>query len=61
MRMSFEELCRRMKYDNKEEYLAMIEKHGGIVLLIPHYANFEWIIGMVSCIRATSRCRCTNR
>ena len=45
LRMSFEELCRRMKYDNKEEYLAMIEKHGGIVLLIPHYANFEWIIG----------------
>lgn len=62
LRMSFEELCRRMKYDNKEEYLAMIEKHGGIVLLIPHYANFEWIIGMgPSCIRATSRCRCTNR
>ncbi len=26
LRMSFEELCRRMKYDNKEEYLAMIEK-----------------------------------
>mgnify|MGYP007045659274 FL=1 len=24
----------------------MLEKHGGIVLLIPHYANFEWIIGM---------------
>ncbi|MFR6709404.1 MAG: hypothetical protein ACLUSK_13965 [Bacteroides stercoris] len=31
LRMSFEELCRRMEYDNKEEYLAMIEKHGGIV------------------------------
>lgn len=46
LRMSFEELCRRMKYENKEEFLAMIEKHGGIVLLIPHYANFEWIIGM---------------
>ena len=62
LRMSFEELCRRMKYDNKEEYLAMIEKHGGIVLLIPHYANFEWIIAWgPSCVRATSRCRCTNR
>lgn len=35
-----------MEYDNKEEFLAMIERHGGIVLLIPHYANFEWIIGM---------------
>ena len=46
LRMSFEELCRRMKYDNKEEYLAMIEKHGGIVLLIPHYANFEWLTAM---------------
>ena len=44
----FQELCRRMEYDNKEEYLAMIEKHGGIVLLIPHYANFEWITGMSS-------------
>ena len=32
LRMSFKELCRRMEYDNKEEYLAMIEKHGGIVL-----------------------------
>ena len=51
LRMSFEELCRRMKYDNKEEYLAMIEKHGGIVLLIPHYANFEWIIGMGAIMR----------
>lgn len=48
MRMSFAELCRRMEYGNKEEYLAMIEKHGGIVLLIPHYANFEWITGMSS-------------
>ena len=48
LRMSFKELCRRMEYDNKEEYLAMIEKHGGIVLLIPHYANFEWITGMSS-------------
>ena len=46
LRMSFKELCRRMEYGNKEEFLTMIEKHGGIVLLIPHYANFEWIIGM---------------
>ena len=37
-----------MEYVNKEKYLAMIEKHGGIVLLIPHYANFEWITGMSS-------------
>ena len=46
LRMSFKELCCRMEDDNKEEFLAMIERHGGIVLLIPHYANFEWIIGM---------------
>ena len=51
LRMSFKELCRRMEYDNKEEYLAMIEKHGGIVLVIPHYANFEWITGMSSIMR----------
>lgn len=48
LRMSFADLCRRMEYVNKEKYLAMIEKHGGIVLLIPHYANFEWITGMSS-------------
>lgn len=46
LRISFEELCRRMEYHNKEVFLDMIEKYGGIVLLIPHYANFEWIIGM---------------
>lgn len=51
LRVSFDELCRRMEYDNKEEYLAMIEKHDGIVLLIPHYANFEWIMGMGSIMR----------
>lgn len=46
MRMSFEDLTHRMHYVNTEEYLAMIEKYGGIVVLIPHYANFEWLIGM---------------
>lgn len=46
MRMSFEDLSRRMEYGNTEEYLAMIEKYGGIVVLIPHYANFEWLTGM---------------
>lgn len=51
MRMSFEELTRRMIYENKEQYLEMIERHGGIVLLIPHYANFEWITGMSSIMR----------
>lgn len=51
MRMSFGELTERMEYVNKELYLEMIEKRGGIVLLIPHYANFEWITGMSSIMR----------
>lgn len=51
LRMSFSELCSRMEYGNKEGYLEMIEKHGGIVVLIPHYANFEWLIGMGSIMR----------
>lgn len=46
MRMPFEELRRRMTYEHAGRYLEMIEKHGGIILLIPHYANFEWITGM---------------
>lgn len=46
LRMSFDELKRRMTYEKTEDYLAMIEKYGGIVVLIPHYANFEWLIGM---------------
>ena len=46
LRIAFDELTRRMQYENKECYLQMVERHGGIVLLIPHYANFEWIIGM---------------
>ena len=52
LRISLEELVRRMEYDNKEAFLEMIRKHGGIILLIPHYANFEWIIGMGSIMRA---------
>lgn len=51
LRMSFTDLTRRMEYENKEQYLEMIEKHGGIVLLIPHYANFEWITGMSSIMK----------
>ncbi len=51
MGISFKELCRRMEYENKEIYLDMIEKYGGIILLIPHYANFEWIIGMGAIMR----------
>lgn len=46
LRMSLDEMKRRMTYENTEAYLSMIEKHGGIVVMIPHYANFEWLIGM---------------
>lgn len=46
LHMSPEDLCHRMTYKNTEQYLSMIEKHGGIVLMIPHYANYEWISGM---------------
>ena len=44
--MSFEDLSRRMEYGNTEEYLGMLEKHGGLVVLIPHSANFEWLTAM---------------
>lgn len=44
--MSLDDLCRRMTYKNTEQYLAMIKKYGGIILMIPHYANYEWITGM---------------
>ncbi len=46
LRMSFDELYHRMSFDNKEACLKMIKHHGGFVLLIPHYANFEWITGI---------------
>lgn len=51
MHLSLRELEQRMDYINKEEFLQMIDKYGGIVLMIPHYANFEWIIGMGSIMR----------
>jgi KDO2-lipid IV(A) lauroyltransferase len=46
MHLSQVEMCRRMTYHHTEQFLRMIDKHGGIVLMIPHYANYEWIIGM---------------
>lgn len=39
-------MLRRMKFNNVELYLEMIEKHGGIIVMMPHYANFEWMIAM---------------
>lgn len=46
MKISLKALTERMEYKNGKEYLDCIEKYGGVILLIPHYANFEWILGM---------------
>lgn len=46
LHMSAEELCVRMIYKNTEQYLELTEKYGGIIVMIPHYANYEWLIGM---------------
>ena len=46
LRLSEAELQQRMVYLNQEEFLRCIEQYGGAILLIPHYANFEWIMGV---------------
>ena len=50
LHMSAEDLCQRMIYKNTEQYLELTEKYGGIVM-IPHYANYEWLIGMGSVMK----------
>lgn len=44
--ISEKHLLKRITYHNTPKYLDCIEKYGGVILMIPHYANFEWIIGM---------------
>ncbi|WP_078063493.1 lysophospholipid acyltransferase family protein [Bacteroides ihuae] len=46
LKMPVTQLHRRMHFENTEQYLEMIEKYGGIIVMMPHYANFEWTIGM---------------
>jgi len=46
LRLSKGELFRRMKFNNMEQYLSLTEKYGGIIIMMPHYANFEWTIGV---------------
>lgn len=46
LRLPAKELYKRMEYYNTEQYLAMTQKYGGIVVMIPHYANYEWLTGM---------------
>ncbi|WP_195475036.1 lysophospholipid acyltransferase family protein [Bacteroides finegoldii] len=51
LHMSAEDLCQRMIYKNTELYLELTEKYGGIIVMIPHYANYEWLIGMGSVMK----------
>lgn len=46
LHMSADDLYRRMTYINTEQYLELTEKYGGIIVMISHYANYEWLIGM---------------
>jgi len=49
--ISDKEFYQRMSFANKEQFLEMMEKYGGLILLIPHYANFEWIMGMATILK----------
>ena len=51
LHMSAEDLCQRMIYKNTEQYLELTEKYGGIIVMIPHYANYELLIGMGSVMK----------
>ena len=51
LHMSAEDLCQRMIYKNTEQYLELTEKYGGIIVMIPHSANYEWLIGMGSVMK----------
>ena len=51
LHMSAEDLCQRMIYKNTEQCLELTEKYGGIIVMIPHYANYEWLIGMGSVMK----------
>ena len=51
LHMSAEDLCQRMIYKNTEQYLELTEKYGGIIVMIPHYANYERLIGMGSVMK----------
>lgn len=46
MRISKEEMLKRMSFRGKELYLRLMEEHGGVVVAMPHYGNFEWTLGM---------------
>lgn len=43
--MSRKQMFKRMELNNLDIFLDTIDKHGGVIMMIPHYANFEWIVG----------------
>ena len=51
LHMSAEDLCDRLIYKYRDECLELTEKYGGIIVMIPHYANYEWLIGMGSVMK----------
>lgn len=46
--MSYDELRRRVVYENHEQFIGMCQKYGGSFLMIPHYSFFEGLIGMAA-------------
>ena len=48
LRLPKEELFQRLTFHNTDLYLEMLEKHGGIIIMMPHYANFEWNVSIGS-------------
>ncbi|MCD8310568.1 MAG: lysophospholipid acyltransferase family protein [Prevotellaceae bacterium] len=46
LRLSHEEFFRHMEFPNKELCLSKVKECGGVLLLVPHYANFEWTMGI---------------
>jgi Lauroyl/myristoyl acyltransferase len=46
--LSKDELLRRITFKNTEQYLEMLEKYGGIIIMMPHYANYEWTVSIGS-------------
>ena len=60
LHMSPEDLYQRMTYKNTEQYLELTEKYGGIIVMIPHYANYEWLIGMGASTASKSVKKTTN-
>jgi len=46
--ISEEEMFKRFNYTNKAYFHEMLVKYGGVILLIPHYGYFEWIISLAT-------------